>query len=81
MSNGFKFELNTEGVGELLNSDDMRRVLQSYADEVAKSAGAGYEASIIQSSDRLKGVSARVSAKTQEAEQDNYENNTLLRSL
>lgn len=77
----FRFELNTEGVGELLNSDEMRQVLQSYAEQVAKEAGPGYEARVFSSSDRLKGTYSRVEAATKEAEQDNYENNTLLRSL
>ena len=42
MSKGFKFKLNKEGVAELLKSDEMVSVLESYAADVAKDAGPGY---------------------------------------
>lgn len=80
MSNGFKFVLNKEGVGELLKSEEMQQVLMGYADQVAQRAGAGYEPRAYMSKDRAA-VSVRVEAATPQAEQDNYENNTLLRSL
>lgn len=70
----FKFELNKEGVGELLKSEEMQDVLEGYARQVAKTAGPEYKA--VQMSTRVIVV-----PETREAEQDNYENNTLLRSL
>lgn len=76
----FKFELNKKGVGELLKSEEMQAVLESYAAQVAKDAGPGYEPKTYIGKDRAA-VSVRVEAATKEAERDNYENNTLLRSL
>ena len=75
-----KFELNKKGVGELLKSEEMQAVLESYAAQVAKDAGPGYEPKTYIGKDRAA-VSVRVEAATKEAERDNYENNTLLRSL
>ncbi len=76
----FKFELNKKGVGELLKSEEMQAVLESHAAQVAKDAGPGYEPKTYIGKDRAA-VSVRVEAATKEAERDNYENNTLLRSL
>ena len=74
MSKGFRFELNEKGVGELLHSDVMAGVLMQYAAQVSSTAGAGYKA---------KQLDTRVVvvADTQDAEQDNYENNTLLKAM
>lgn len=74
------FELNEEGVRELLRSDEMIEVLESYAGQVAKDAGTGFGTSTYTGEKRAN-VSVRVFAETEQAEQDNYENNTLLRSL
>lgn len=76
----FKFELNKEGVGELLKSEEMQEVLKSYAKQVARNAGPGFEPTTYVGKTRAN-VSVRVEAVTEQAEQDNYENNTLLRSL
>lgn len=78
--NKFRFEMNKEGVGELLKSEEMQAVLESYAAQVAKDAGPGYEPKTYIGKDRAA-VSVRVEAATKEAERDNYENNTLLRSI
>ena len=74
MSKGFRFELNEKGVGELLHSDAMAESLMVHAKKVANTAGAGYEA---------KQVSTRVIVVpvTKDAEQDNYDNNTLLKAM
>ncbi len=76
----FKFELNEEGVRELMRSEEMQDVLETYAQQVAKNAGDGYEPTTYVGENRAN-VSVRVMAVTEQAEQDNYENNTLLRSL
>lgn len=76
----FKFELNQAGVRELLRSEEMQSVLESYASQVAKNAGPGFEPTTFVGKNRAN-VSVRVIAATDQAEQDNYENNTLLRSL
>ena len=67
------FELNYEGVGELLHSQQMQDVLMENAKQIANTAGAGYKA--VQMSTRVIVV-----PDTEEAEQDNYENNTLLKA-
>lgn len=68
-----RIELNHDGIEELLKSDEMKSVLMDYAQNVANRAGSGYEA---------KGMSSRVIVLVrEEAEQDNYDNNTLLKAV
>ena len=75
MSNSFKFELNRAGVGELLKSAEMQDVLASYAGSIANAAGDdGYSVYVGR-------TRANVSVATAEAEQDNFENNTLLKAV
>lgn len=74
MSSGFKFVLNKKGVAELLHSDEMVTALMQNASKVATKAGTGYEA-------KQMGTRVIVLARSAEAEQDNYENNTLLKSM
>lgn len=74
MSNSFKFELNRAGVGELLKSTEMQDVLASYAGSIANAAGDGYSVYVGR-------TRANVSVATAEAEQDNFENNTLLKAV
>ena len=73
MADDFKFELNHKGVGELLHSEAMANVLKQHAEKVATRAGSGYEA-------RQMGTRVIVLVK-ESAEQDNYENNTLLKAV
>ena len=75
MSSGnlIKFELNYEGVGELLKSGEMQSVLMEAAQNIASNAGEGYKA--VQMSTRVIVV-----PDTEEAEQDNLDNNTLLKA-
>ena len=73
MADDFKFELNYKGVGELLHSEAMANVLKQHAEKVATRAGSGYEA-------RQMGTRVIVLVK-ESAEQDNYENNTLLKAV
>ena len=69
-----KFKLNYKGVGELLHSSAMESVLMSYANSAAQSAGEGYKAKHM----RTRVI---VVADTDEANQDNYDNNTLLKKV
>ena len=73
MADDFKFKLNYKGVGELLHSEAMANVLKQHAEKVATRAGSGYEA-------RQMGTRVIVLVK-ESAEQDNYENNTLLKAV
>ena len=72
-----KIELNRKGVRELLQSKEIMEACVSVAKNAASRAGAGYEAD-----NGFVGktrVSAIVYPSTQEARQDNYQNNTLLK--
>lgn len=66
-------ELNSAGVRELLKSEAMKKELERQAARIATRAGEGY---------KVKTMGTRVVAfpSTKEAEQDNYNNNTLLKA-
>ena len=76
MSSGFKFELDYEGVGQLLKSAEMQAVLIDYANAVQNRAGDDYSVYVGR-------TRANVSVRTDNdnAVQDNYENNTLLKAV
>lgn len=71
-----KFELDREGVGRLLKSQEMQDALAHYAKSVKNRAGDGYDIHVGK-------TRANVSVRTvnDEAVKDNLEKNTLLRSL
>ena len=71
-----QFKLNGAGVRELMQSGEMVSVLESYADEIAARAGEGYNVHIGPTR-----ANVSVVAETEEAAQDNYENNTLLKAV
>ena len=73
-----KVELNHEAVGELLKSSEMQELIKSYADEIAKRAGEGYESDTYNAGSR---VIASAYTETEEAMEDNLENNTLLKAM
>lgn len=73
-----KFELNSEGVRELLKSAEMQSILDGYAQEAAVRAGEGYNAETHLGQKRAY---ANVYAETYAAKRDNMDNNTLLKSL
>ena len=76
-NNKIKFELNYSGVGQLLKSDIMRQCVESYARDIARRCGTGYSYDTKMMGTR---VIASAFADTEEAKQDNYDNNTLLRN-
>lgn len=78
MSKDFSFKLNRAGVRELLQSDEMVGVLQSYAQSASASLGAGYEITTMVGKNR---ANARITAVTSEARKDNSKNNTLLKAV
>lgn len=73
-----KFELNREGVRELLQSPEMMQVCKSYADKALGSLGDGYTVTTITGKTR---VNAEIAATTAEARRENSENNTILKAL
>lgn len=75
--NDLVFELDSDGVRELLQSPEMVSVISDMTAIVAGNAGDGYEYDT-QVHNRVVG---RVWAESKEAKRDNEDNNTLLRSL
>lgn len=75
-SPNLKIELNYAAVGELLRSESVASYLMSVAGGVASAAGEEYDT--MQGYDR---VSVIVKPATRRAEQDNYDNNTLLKAV
>lgn len=69
-----KFELNEEGVSQLLKSAEMQGVLQGYASQKASQAGEGYESDVHVGQKRAY---ANVFPNTKAAVYDNWDNNTL----
>lgn len=79
MSKGsFKFKLNGTGVGQMLKSPEAMSICEQYAHEIQNRAGEGYEVTTVVGKYRAR---ASVYAATVAARQDNYNNNTLLKSL
>lgn len=70
----FRFELNREGVRELLRGAEMRSVIAAEASSIAGRAGEGYASDVKIASTR---VYANVYPASKEAASDNYKNNTL----
>lgn len=78
MSKGFKFELNTKGVRELLKDPKTAAVCTQYGSQVLNRAGAGYTMESRYYPER-SGVA--IFPETYEANKDNLEHNTLLKAL
>jgi len=73
-----KFELNSAGVRELLQSAEMAGICKQYADQVRGRCGEGYTVDTYTGKTR---VNASVHASTSAARKDNLNNNTLLKAL
>lgn len=78
MSKSLTFKLNRAGVRELMQSDQMVGVLESYAQKAAGSLGSGYEVTTMVGKNR---ANARIAAATSAARRDNLDNNTLLKAV
>lgn len=72
------FELNTEGVRELLQSQEMQDALQEIATDIQGKCGPDYATDVQVMQTR---AIASVYADNAEALKDNSENNTLLKAL
>ena len=77
MSN-VKIVLNSKGVKELLKSQEMEEACMEHANKILSKVGEGYSATTHAGKNR---VNVSVGTETYEAMKDNYENNTLLKSL
>lgn len=81
MAKNFKFELNSKGVRDLLQSGEMRGIIQTEVSAVqGRAAGMGgdYEASVITGQTRIVG---RVAAADFRTRRKNLKENTLLKAL
>ena len=74
MAESFRFELNSNGVRELLQSPEMQGIIGELAAQKAEQAGDGYAYDVNVGQSRAY---ANIYAETKEAIKDNYENNTL----
>ena len=71
-----KVELNSDGIRELLKSDEIMEVLRSQARKVMSGLNSGYAMSEYKGKTR---GNVSIYANTKEAYKDNLENNTLLK--
>lgn len=78
MADNFKFELNENGVKELMQSDAMLKICEGYANDALGRLGDGYEVTTRVGKTR---VNAEIAAETYAARKENSENNTILKSL
>jgi hypothetical protein len=78
MSKVVKFELNHAGVKELLKSDEMKSVCESYARRALSGLGAGYSVNTYVGANRCN---AEVTADSDKARRENSQNNTILKAL
>lgn len=77
-ANKNKFVLNTECVGKLLKSDELRDALGKFAGEIAGRAGDGYDHDTKMESTR---VIASVYTTSAAAAREDSNNNTLLKAV
>lgn len=73
-----RFELNREGVRDLLRSKEMMDVCQEYANNALGKLGDGYEVTTHTGTNR---VNAQVAAVTYAAEKENLSDNTIIKAV
>jgi len=84
MAHKIKFELNYEGVGELLKSAEMQKTLRGFAEQVRNNCTQGttpaseYGVGVRVAGDRAK---AKVYAATPKAVRSNNKHNTLVKAV
>lgn len=73
-----RFELNREGVRDLLRSKEMMDVCQEYANNALGKLGDGYEVTTHTGTNR---VNAQVAAVTYAAKKENLSDNTIIKAV
>lgn len=73
-----RIELNSDGVKELLRSPEIMAVCREQADRALGNLGDGYEIDEYTGPNR---VNVQITAVSAEAQKENLDNNTILRSL
>ncbi len=76
-----KFELNKAGVRELLKSSGAQRECMRYGNATLQRALNSSDGYVVETRNYPERSGVAVRASTYEARKDNYENNTLLKSL
>ena len=78
MSNHYKFELNKEGVRQLLSGSKMQNIVSAYGEGVQKAAGEEYAMEVKANKDRCF---VKVNPATPHAYYSERKHNTLLKAL
>lgn len=78
MAKQVDFKLNSAGVRELLQSNEMMAICKSYADSALGRLGNGYEVSTYVGKTR---VNAEVRAVTYQAKAENLRDNSILKAV
>ena len=78
MSKLLKFELDKNGVIELMKADEMKSICKEYADNAVARLGDGYEANVYDGKNRCN---ASVYATTPATQKDNLENDTIFKAV
>lgn len=78
MAERFVFELDSDGVKDLLKSPEMEKVIRDHVERVRSACGSEYESSVQLGKNRVQG---RVETATEHAFFSNMNNNTLLKGL
>lgn len=73
-----RFELNREGVRDLLRSKEMMDICQEYANNALGKLGDGYEVTTHTGTNR---VNAEVAAVTYAAKKENLSDNTIIKAV
>ena len=73
-----RFELNSSGVRELLQSPEMMSICEQHAVKAQSKLGEGYEVTTMTGKTR---VNAQIAAVTYKAKKDNAKNNTILKAV
>lgn len=74
----FKFELNSEGVRDLMRSAEMMSICKEYANNALGRLGGGYEVTTHVGQNRCN---AQVSAETFKAKRENLKNNSIIKAV
>ena len=73
-----RFELNFQGVKELMQSPEMMDICKEYASKAQSKLGDGYEVTTHTGKTR---VNSQIKAETYKARKDNAKNNSILKAL
>ena len=73
-----KIELSSEGVRELLQSNEMKDICEEHANEALGKLGEGYVVTSMTGKNR---VNASIYAESYKAKRENMESNTILKAL